>query len=206
MTPILQIERDLDWRESELAILKILLINGDLSDRDKLVLFRAAWALLYAHYEGFCKFALSVFYDAVKATGKRNSDLPVEMQAFALEKNIKTLKNLSTSSFLQKIALFEADCLMKSPDFPDVDTESNLWPSVLQKLLTCASVEVKTLGNFNQTIKTLVSRRNKIAHGERDIIPEFSYYVKFEDAVRNIMYDLAISIHERLEEIYEDGG
>lgn len=201
ITPIAEIERDLDWRESELGSLKILLANSSLSERDKLVLFRAAWALLYAHYEGFCKFSLSVFYDAVKSTGKLNKDLPASMKAFALAKNVNILKSLPTTDFLEKFDLFESECLMKAPEFPDVDTESNLWPSVLQKLLDCASVEVASLSQFNQTIKTLVSRRNKIAHGERDIIPEYSYYVTFENAVRHIMYDLAISIHDRLEEI-----
>lgn len=201
MTPLAEIERDLDWRESELAVLKILLANNDLSEREKLVLFRAAWSLLYAHYEGFCKFSLTVFYDAVKATGRANGQLPAKMQAFSLDKSLKHLKNLPNDKFLEKIAVFEAELLSKEPDFPEVDTESNLWPSVLQSLLDCASVQVNSLSQFNRTIKTLVGRRNKIAHGERDIIPEYSYYITFEEAVRNIMYDLAISIHDRLEEL-----
>jgi MAE_28990/MAE_18760-like HEPN len=29
-------------------------------------LLRALWAMLYAHYEGFCLYALSIFLDEVK--------------------------------------------------------------------------------------------------------------------------------------------
>lgn len=201
MSPIDEIQHDLDWRESELAVLKILLSNRDLSEREKLVLFRAAWALLYAHYEGFCKFALTVFYDAVKLTGKVHGQLPKKMQVFSLEKSIKLIRNLPSEDFIESINSFEIDFMEKLPEFPEVDTQSNLWPRVLQDLLDCASVKVNSLDNHNVAIRTLVNRRNKIAHGEKDMIQEYSYYIGFDDAVRNIMYDLAISIHERLEEL-----
>ncbi len=53
MTAINQLEDDLAWREAELAVLRVILANRELTKLQKEVLFRAAWALLYAHYEGF---------------------------------------------------------------------------------------------------------------------------------------------------------
>lgn len=198
MTPLQEIEKDLDWRESELAILKIHLANEGISSRERLVLFRAGWALLYAHYEGFFKFVLTVYYDAVERSGKCHKDLPMQMQAFALDKHLKNVRSLPTSELIEKIGSFDGDVMSNAPCFPDVDTESNLWPSTLQNLLDQADINLASLAQSNRTIATLVSRRNKIAHGERDIIPEYSYYVQFEEAVRTLMYDLAISVDDRL--------
>ncbi|NYF33795.1 MAE_28990/MAE_18760 family HEPN-like nuclease [Sphingopyxis sp. JAI108] len=198
MTPTAEIERDLDWREAELAVLRLLITNNEIGEREKFVLFRAAWALLYAHYEGFCKFALTVYYDAIKVAGKCHGDLPSKMQALALDKKVKDLRSLPTIDLISKMRSFEVD-LMKAPaDFPDVNTESNLWPKTLESLIEDADLIVPTLQLYNRSLATLVSRRNKIAHGERDIIPELSYYIGFENSVLNLMYDLALSIDEKL--------
>lgn len=52
-----QLEDDLDWRQAELASLKSQVIKATNGSVMHQVLLRAMWALLYAHYEGFCKFA-----------------------------------------------------------------------------------------------------------------------------------------------------
>ncbi|MFM9978611.1 MAG: MAE_28990/MAE_18760 family HEPN-like nuclease [Sphingomonadaceae bacterium] len=198
MTPLQEIEKDLDWREAELAVLKILIVNEQLSDREKSVLYRASWTILYAHYEGFCKLALTVYYDAIQRSQKCHSELPAGMQALALDQQIKVLRTLPTIDLISQISTFEADFMDKTANFPEVNTDSNLWPSTLRTLLESAAITLPSLDANYRSIATLVSRRNKIAHGERDIIPEYSYYVQFEDAVRSIMYDLAISIDEKL--------
>ncbi len=198
MTPLQEIEKDLDWREAELAILRLTLANNKLMEREKLVLFRAAWALLYAHYEGFCKFSLTVYYDTICRLGKCNRDLPIKMQAIALDKHLKTVRCLPNIELISKINAFSVEYMDKPAEFPDVDTDSNLWPKTLKNLLEGAEIHVGSLDLNNRSISTLVSRRNKIAHGERDIIPEYAYYIKFEDAALTVMYDLAISIDEKL--------
>lgn len=198
MTPIKEIERDLDWREAEMSILRILLSNSEIKEREKTVLFRAAWALLYAHYEGFCKFALTVYYDAVQRSGKPCKDLPTKTQAFALDASVKSVRSLPTHEFISRVLSFEADVMDKSVTFPEVDTESNLWPRTLQGLLENADISIESLQAHNRALATLVNRRNKIAHGERDIIPEYSYYVGYEDAVKSVMYELALAIDDKI--------
>lgn len=198
MTSIQEIEHDLDWREAELAVLRILLADRALSEKTKRVLFRAGWALLYAHFEGFCKLCLTVYYDALKASGKTCADLPVNTQAFALTDKLKSLRNLPSSELVTKIQAFEAEVMSSNADFPEVDTESNLWPSVLDRLLTDADISIASLSTYRRSISTLVNRRNKIAHGERDVIPEFEYYLTFEEAAKSVMYDLALAVDEKL--------
>lgn len=198
MTPFDEIERDLDWREAELAVLRLFLANEDITEREKRVLFRAAWALLYAHYEGFCKFALTVYFDALKNSGERCENFAPKTQAFALTEKLKAIRKLPPVDFISAMCGFEADVLAEPVSFPEVDTDSNLSPKVLERLLEDAGLELESLSSHNRSLFTLVNRRNKIAHGEREIIPEFEYYLQFEAAAKDVMNELALAIDEKL--------
>lgn len=199
MTAIQEIEDDLSWREAELATLRIFVAKRDLKEREKHVFFRAAWSLLYAHFEGFCKFALTVYYDALKEKGLDIADLPLGVQCFALSRDIRSLRSLPTYQLVDTIQNFEYQYLQRKAEFPDVDTKSNLWPQTLQELLESADLTLPSLADNNQRLSTLVSRRNKIAHGERDMILQYTYYQEFENATLQVMYDLALAIDDRLE-------
>jgi len=52
-----ELEQDLNWREAELASLKVLVAEATAGTVSHQALLRALWAMLYAHYEGFCKFS-----------------------------------------------------------------------------------------------------------------------------------------------------
>ncbi|WP_156933711.1 MAE_28990/MAE_18760 family HEPN-like nuclease [Paracoccus sp. J39] len=198
MTHFDEIEHDLDWREAELAVLRLFLANEDITEREKRVLFRAAWALLYAHYEGFCKFALTVYFDALKNSGKRCENFPPKTQAFALTEKLKAIRNLPPVNFIAAMRGFEVDVLAEPASFPEVDTDSNLSPKVLKRLLEDADLELESLSSHNRSIFTLVNRRNKIAHGEREFIHELDYYLQFEAAAKDLMTELALRIDEKL--------
>lgn len=198
MSPIQQIENDLDWREAELATLRILVSNSSLRGREKTVVFRAAWALLYAHYEGFFKFALTVYYDTISQSGKICRLLPTRMQEFALSREIKSLRNEANNHIISAICDFPTIHLDASPSFPDVDTQSNLWPKVLLELLAYADLTLPSFALHNRKLETLVRRRNKIAHGERDMISDLSYYLQYEEAFTIVSYELVFAIEDRL--------
>lgn len=201
MSPLEQITRDLDWRESELGILKILLKRPDNSARQTDVLLRAAWALLYAHYEGYFKFCLGLYFDELAKRIPKCRLLPGATRAFALRKKLKELRTQPEQEFLRGIEGFEVSSLDCSPTFPEVDTQSNLWPNILCELLVCADINPEMVSKYEAQLKTLVSRRNDIAHGQRSFIREVEYYLTFDDAVHNIMYDFAFAIDERLASI-----
>lgn len=198
MTILDELTSDLNWRESELGSLKILLQKQDLTKTQKEVLLRAAWAMLYAHYEGFSKFCLTVFYNEA---AKRSSDcvtLPGRTKTVALERHIKRLRSLPSHDMLGEMEALSNYLKKTKPSFPDVDTKSNLWPSVMQELLLDADILIDVIGAHTVKLKTLVSRRNDIAHGQQNFINEFNYYLTYEDAVYDVMYHLIFSIDDRL--------
>lgn len=197
-SPLDLISDDLSWREAELGSLKLLLARRDVTEHQKIVLLRAAWALLYAHYEGFSKTSLTVFYDYAKNAVANCGALPLQTRLFALDKKIKKLRGLSGESILNELESFSANFYNVNPVFPDVDTKSNLWPNVLEDLLSDADIVLDNLSIHRIKISTLVNRRNNIAHGERDIVEEVSYYRGFEAAIYDLMYEMAFKIDERL--------
>lgn len=192
------INRDLDWREKEIAAMRVLLSSSEITNAQKHGLLRAAWALLYAHYEGFCKNTLTAFYDVIANSGITCRDLPQSTKLFALKDSLKIMKNMPNSDLFVEISNFHSRKLSVSPKFPDVDTQSNLWPNVLIDLLEEANLSTEKVREHERKLNTLVSRRNKIAHGENNIISEVEYYRTYENAVYDIMYDLAIQVDEKL--------
>lgn len=199
MSYMKEIERDLDWREAELAALRILMMSSEISPREKLVLYRAGWSLLYAHYEGFCKFALSVYYDNLASLGLNCRDFPRSIRNHALAPAVRELKNSPIHEVIEDILKFHDEQMDCIPSFPEVETQSNLWPSVLGDLLNAADLVIEELEDNKFKLKTLVARRNKIAHGEKDIIVDLAYYEEYEKAFREVAYSLAIQIEKKVE-------
>ena len=189
---------DLDWREGELAALKILLRRDDITPTQKEVLLRAAWALLYAHYEGYCKFCLTKFYDEAAKRLSDCTNLPKQTLAFSAASHLKRLRALPALDLLHEMSSFTNYLADTKPNFPEVDTESNLWPSVMHKLLADADIVVECVETHATKIETLVSRRNDIAHGQKNFIAEVGYYLTYEEAVYDVMYHLAYSVDDRL--------
>ena len=189
---------DLNWRESELASLKILLRRNDITRTQRETLLRAAWAMLYAHYEGFSKFCLTAYYDEVSKRLSSYEQLPSSTKIFALEQKIKELKNMAAVDFMAEIESFLGFVKLNRPNFPEIDTKSNLWPNVMLDLLRVADIGCGVVDFHTAKLSTLVARRNDIAHGKRNFIAEVDYYLTYENVVYEVMYDLAYSIDDRL--------
>lgn len=198
ITTLDTISRDLDWRESEIASMRILLSSTGISESQRKGLLRAAWAMLYAHYEGFCKEALSIFFDAVSNSGVPCAELPPQTKLYALNKQLCNLRSMKNTELLANIVNFSSHHVDASPIFPEVDTKSNLWPNVLIELLEVANLSTDKVSEHQSKLKVLVSRRNDIAHGKNNFISDLPYYLTFEAAVYDVMYDLAFQIDQRL--------
>jgi hypothetical protein len=142
--------------------------------------------------------SLEIFYDYAKRAVTNCGVLPVKTRVLALEKKIKRLRALSSEPLLGELENFTALFYNPAPDFPEVDTKSNLWPNVLEDLLKDADIKLDALDGHRVKISTLVKRRNNIAHGKPDIVSEISYYRGFEAAVYDVMYEMAFRIDDRL--------
>ena len=196
-----QLEDDLNWRETELAILKkqAILASKD-SDRYR-VLLRAMWALLYAHYEGFCKFAWDVYLEELQKAGVKRKDCKDEIAKLSLQKKFKTLKgDLSPESLWDFGQTGFGIMLEDNLDFQiRLETQSNLYPSLFKENVIQAGLTCTLIDKYQIELKALVTRRNEIAHGQKMTIKNIDEYKKYEDAALEVMHELAISIIDCLD-------
>lgn len=199
------VSRDLDWRERELGAMKILL-DTTVAEAQRLTLLRAAWALLYAHFEGSVKFSLDCFFEEICRKYPGHENIPSRVLGFIHKSEINRIRSLSAAEFLQRAMTIEVDILAISPDPPEVDAESNLTVPVLLKLLNNTDISEENspqlfslIESEKFRIRTLVARRNAIAHGENNMIQEVSYYLEYENMVSELIYNVAYALDARVE-------
>lgn len=189
------LEADLHWREAELASLKRIAITNSSNEITYRAVLRASWAMLYAHFEGFTKFCWDLLLDEVQGKRVPVSQLEDGFRMIALEKSLKSFKRdvsstaiwnyftIELPAILDAEAVFHADCRL--------DPESNLWPNVFERECSKIGVTSNAIQEQRAHIKSLVSRRNDIAHGKTMTIKSVSEYADYEKAVFLVLDDLA---------------
>lgn len=196
-----QLEEDLDWRLTELAILKkqAVLASKD-SDRYR-ALLRALWAMLYAHYEGFCKFAWDLYLDELQKAGVKRKDCKDEIAKLSLQKQFKNLKgDLSPESLWNFGQTGFRTMLEDNLDFQvKLETQSNLYPQLFKENSLKVCLSCTLVDQYEIELRGLVRRRNEIAHGQKMIIKDLNEYKKYEDAAIEVMHELAIAIVDCLD-------
>jgi hypothetical protein len=197
-----EIEGDLAWRESEMGTLKLLLAaSPNRSDRQR-ALLRACSAMLYAHYEGFCKFCWTILLDSIQKQSPVRSDLIESLAKRAMEGVFKKLRGDTSIENLWRFCSKDfATELGKNATFTEgVDTKSNLWPNLSIEINASVGIACPLLLAHSDRIGQLVGRRNKIAHGEKLEIPNMTKFQELEHAAVLVMHELAIAVVTCLDE------
>ena len=118
---------------------------------------------------------------------------------YLVEKEIRAAKALSPEAIFR---FFQEDInalRSTAPKAIAVDTKSNLWPELLAEILGRLDVNSNCIIEYERKLRTLVARRNDIAHGKKVFIDDLRYYQEYETAVLNVMYGLALAVGDRSE-------
>ena len=196
-----QIEEDLNWREAELASFKILISSASKGSVRESALLRAIWALLYAHYEGFCKFAWDLYLDALEKEKVPRSACRDNIACLSLINDFKQLRGDLASESIWSFCTSEFPSLMSEPATfqTKLETEHNLWPNIFRENAQKIALPTTMIDEHATKIRALVARRNEIAHGQKMTIKDIDEYQKYEDSVLLIMHELAVNIIDALE-------
>ncbi len=195
------IEEDLNWREVELDVFKRTIASSGQKRARKQALLRASWLLLYAHYEGFCKFAWDTYFDVLERLTFPRSLLVDEIARLSLGKEFKELRGSLSEDQLWKFCTTEFISLLCLPPvfINRLETNSNLWPSLLKENCEKICFKMNSIDEHYSKLKALVSRRNDIAHGQKMIIKDIHEYTKYEHAVLVVMHELAVNVIDAIE-------
>lgn len=198
---LIQIEQELDWRVDELTNLKLLVARARVGSVAQNALLRALTVMLYAHYEGFCKFIWDLYLDEIGKSKIKRKNCCESIIIFSLKKKFKELSgNFSAKQIWDEFSTHLPQLLEEEIKFDStLKTNSNLWPDLLKDNLEEIDLHCNVLITHERDLKALLSRRNEIAHGQKNIIKSLSDYEKYERAVLDVMYDLSLIVIENLD-------
>jgi hypothetical protein len=196
-----EIENELDWRWSELAAIKVQIVKADKVSVRYEALLRALVVLLYAHYEGFCKFSWDLYLDGLQKRRLRRKDCDDRIVQLSLQKKFKELRgDLSPQSVWEFFTTHFPQLMDDHLEFQvRLETKSNLWPNLLKSNSQAVGLSCKMADEHESLLKALVRQRNSIAHGRRELIRDLEEYEKYEKAAFEAMYELGLSVVECLE-------
>ena len=213
-----QLEEEFAWRVEEIVFFQNQCERLD-SEIQKEQFRRALVLLLYSNFEGYCKFALSLYVAAINSEGIQCKDADYSIVAATLSDVFSTLRNGSKKAqefrndapddtklhrFARDREFVEraVEIMAKKVAIPDsaVDTESNLNPVVLRKNLYRLGLPHDQFAFMDGDINQLLNLRNKIAHGEsKQGIPE-KLYGQLRDAAFRVMSGISVGITQACSE------
>lgn len=190
-----QLEEELSWRWAEMRLLRNQL--GYIADGFNKGRYRKALVvMLYSHFEGFCKTAFSIYVTAINQEQLLCAEANDFIAAASLadvfdayenrDKKCQLFrKSLPDDAKLHRFAR-QVDFVVALSDLPNkpvnirvdsiVDTESNLNPVVMNKILYRLGLPHDAFAAQVGAIHRLLERRNNIAHGaEKGVIAQKDY-------------------------------
>lgn len=208
-----EIELEREWREAEIRFLKNRIAEiRAMKDQD--VARKALVVMLYAHFEGLTKALFTIYVNALNGLGiaissahsalaaaaladlfkaLRNPDSKCKVFARALPQDAKLHRYARDREFLERTADFGIRTLTIDPDVV-VDTESNLKPVVLRKIIYQLGLDPDVVEPWEGTVNQLLKRRNDVAHGTaRDGIGTKDYDA-LEKAVKEVVDALVAAL------------
>lgn len=212
-----ELEADRAWREDEVRKLQNL-GEGLSAQTDRDQYRRVLILMLYAHFEGFCKFALSLYCSAVNRARIQCEQADFALVAASLAEVFRDLRNPEKKSDVfrhslpddRKLHIFDrerefvqrsADLMRRTVEIPDsvVDTESNLTPTVLSKNLFRLGFRHDAFERWHGDINKLLEFRNKIAHGEMRSGVNQKAYSDLRGSVDRVMTGITVVVIRSLE-------
>lgn len=196
-----ELEEDLKWREAELATMKLIVIESSDDSVRKTAVLRAMWAMLYAHFEGFSKFAWDLYLEALVDQGMTREQVKECIGQLSMLKEFKTLRGDWSATSLWEFCNSRFGILLKTPLAFELkpETKSNLSPDIYRENALSLDLPCSMIDEYDSKMKALVFRRNEIAHGQKMIVTSLGEYQEYEHATILVMHELAVAVVESLE-------
>lgn len=185
------LDLDLVWRKRELLTWSSLLL--DAKEHEQQVLLRGAWALLYAHLEGYVKIGSTNYLEHVSRQGLSLGALRAELAAIALRGVIADAAAAKqNTAHTQLVTSVRADSLPANLPFDSatIKTYSNLSFEVLEDILWSLGCDALAHEHLRDELnKRLLKHRNDIAHGRRPLV-DLNDWLHLRNGVVAVMDDV----------------
>jgi hypothetical protein len=210
-----EMESEREWRELEMRLFRNQVAALSTEDQRR-VARKALVVMLYAHFEGVTKGLLSMYVNRLNALALLVSDVVPSLGAASLSDVFHALRdtNRKCKDFANalpddtalhrfardrefvEVAWQIASRTMQINTDDVVDTESNLKPVVLKKILYRLGLNPLLAQPWESVIHQLLNRRNDVAHGTSKSGLDEKEYASLEQAVTLVVDDLVKAISE----------
>lgn len=210
-----EMEAEREWREKEMRQLRNQ-ISALSSEDERKTARKALVVMLYAHFEGVSKALLSMYVNRINNLGLRVDEVVPHIGAASLSDVFTALRDplkkcaefaraLPNDSALHRFArdrefvevawkVAQRSVLMDADEI--VDTESNLKPVVLKKILFRLGLDPELAHPWEGAIHLLLNRRNDVAHGTAKAGLEEKEYASLEQAVSLVVDGIVKAISD----------
>ena len=210
-----EIEEERAWREQEIRVLRNQ-VSSLPTEAHRGIARKALLVMLYAHFEGACKALLSIYVNRLNRLNLKVHSVASSLGAASLSRIFRELRDPTSKckefardlpddtalhrfardrEFIEIAWQIAERAVQINPD-DIVDTESNLKPVVLRKILYRLGLDPKLAEPWEGVINQLLNRRNDVAHGTAKGSLSEKAYADLEQAVYLVIDDLVRAISE----------
>lgn len=189
-----EILADIDWRISELALIKSIPIKYSFRPDHKELHVKYSVPAIYAIWEGFVKNCFTIYSNHLNTLDIKRSEISLALLTHQIDSecdfNNPRLSFDSKKRLVETIDNFLIETILIKPNVP---TDSNVNFKILNKILErfCISpIDNK----YDKGLNKLLLYRNKIAHGENSISVNMTHITEFISLIEDLMLDIVINI------------
>ncbi len=211
-----EVEQERLWRESEIRLLKNNIANIEDFGEQK-ILRKALIVMLYAYFEGMCKFIFTSYIHHLNKLELQNSQVAWSLLASSFAPVFKALNSDTKNKYFKSVLPNDEKLhrFARQKEFVEnfslilsnkvsldekeiVDLESNIKPFVLKKVLYLLGFKYEKVDDWSGKIEKLLKFRNDVAHGSRkDGIGKADYQI-LEDEVLHIVDSIVFFVSESI--------
>lgn len=196
-----ELSTDIDWRNGELAELKVILHKVKLTPDQRITYMRYIVPAIYALWEGYIKKSLELYSKVINASGIPITQLHENLLTHAIASNDNfALDKVRTRFETQKNFSIHI-CEYIGGTFPinKLPTKSNVNGDVLNDLLNRFNLGVIEKKICRELDKLLLFR-NTIAHGDNSIPVKEEHIYEFSSLIQKLM----VLIFEKIDKAVTD--
>jgi len=196
------IEEDIEWRTSQIAIIKLLPLKSNLNEKDVDFLIKNSTPIIYSLWEGFLKEIHSCLHKYIDRKIKKDPAYfkeDIHIPVYILNKTCNFGKERNnTDDILEHVEkifeLIDKPYLIK----PSKYKGSSFNYNNTEKLLSIFSIHCVDK-KYRDDLDEFLKMRNRIAHGDgvRFIEVNMEDISKFSEMIINLMYDIFLNIEKR---------
>lgn len=195
-----KLDEDVKWRTEEIALIKKSALRKDQTALTKVVQRRYSVPSMYAIWEGFIITAFSTYVEELNLLAVPVSGLQRNLLAFNLFKTFSLYE--PPKDYTKRVTLAESirEHMKNVGKYSTpIETNSNVDYNELMFLMKRFAISAEGLEEYKSPLMKMISLRNKIAHGQRDVNVTEKNVNEFSLLIEGLMGEVAIRINEALE-------